>query len=157
LATILVLALCSACAESVPASSACRNLVYKESGLSRAEYLPCAGEMMSALDDVAAQSKIAFDGDPAARSKGQASLRRVKALMGAAGGRNLLERWRDSRLTDLNLDISNAVTHYDAFYMVRVLEEPHQFAAKTREAAHDELRGGMQSYSEARSAYRRLR
>jgi len=153
----LVIALCSACAESVPSSSACRNLVYKDTGLSRAEYLPCAGEMIAALDDVASQSEKAFSGDRQARADGEAALGRLRALMNAAGGRNLLERWRDAALTDMNLDISNAVTHYEAFYMVRILEEPHQFAAKTRKAAEDELRQGARSYSEARSAYRRLR
>ena len=149
--------LSSGCTESVPASSACRNLVYKEDGLSRTEYLPCAGEMMAALDEVAAQSNAAFKGDRQARTNGQAALGRLKALMAAAGGRNLLERWGDERLTSLNLDISNAVTHYDAFFMVRILEEPNQFAAQSRSAAESELLGGMRSYSEAGSAYRRLR
>jgi hypothetical protein len=29
---------------------------------------------------------------------------------------------------------SNAVTHFDAFYMARILEEPDQFAAQSRQA-----------------------
>jgi hypothetical protein len=74
--------------------------------------------------------------------------------MDAAGGRNLLERWDDRALTDLNVKISNAVTHYEAFYMVRVTED--QFAAQTREAAAVELRAASQRYGEARSSYRRL-
>lgn len=77
--------------------------------------------------------------------------------MKAAGGRNLLERWRDTTLTDLNLDIHNAVTKYQAFYMVRILDPPHPYAAKTREAAESELSGATRRYEEARSLYRRLR
>ncbi len=74
--------------------------------------------------------------------------------MRAAGGRNLLERWSDRALTDLNVSISNAVTKYEAFYMVRVTED--QFAAQTRAAAAAELQGASRRYEEARSSYRRL-
>lgn len=157
IATLLLLTLSSACSEGVPASSACRNLVYKEEGLSRTEYLPCATEMMTALDEVAAHTKSAASGDEHARSDGQDALARLRALMNAAGGRNLLERWRDTRLTALNLDISNAVTSYTAFYMVRVLDEPSPYAAQSRKAADDEFRHATQSYADARSAYRRIR
>ena len=41
--------------------------------------------------------------------------------------------------------------------MVRVLEEPNQFAAQSREAAAAELRAAQRSHDEARSTYRRLR
>jgi hypothetical protein len=157
IATLLLLTLCAACSESVPASSACRNLVYKEDGLSRVEYLPCATEMMTALDEVAAHTKSAASGDQQARSDGQDALARLRALMNAAGGRNLLERWSDARLTALNLDISNAVTSYTAFYMVRVLEEPNPYAAQSRKAAEAEFRNATHSHAEARSAYRRIR
>jgi hypothetical protein len=138
----------------VPSDSACRNLAHKEQGLSRSEYLPCAGEIVTALDDLAQQSQAASRGDDGARSSGRAALRRVNALMDAAGGRNLLERWDDRALTDLNLKISNAVTHYEAFYMVRITND--QFAAQTREAAAVELRAASRRYDEARSSYRRL-
>ncbi len=77
--------------------------------------------------------------------------------MVVAGGRNLLERWEDRALTDLNLDISNAVTRFDAFYMVQILEEPNQFAAQSRSAAENELTAGMRSASEARDVYGSLR
>src|SRR5262245_14211234 len=92
----LVLAIAGgACAANVPGASACRNLTYTEAGLSRADYMPCAGEMMAALDEVAVQSSAASKGDQAARSKGQESLGKLKALFAEAGGRNLLERWDD--------------------------------------------------------------
>jgi len=146
----------AACASSVPSDSRCRNLVYKDQGLSRAEYLPCAGEIVAALDELGPQSNAALKGDREARSHGQATLSRVNALMKAAGGRNLLERWDDRALTDLNVRISNAVTSYEAFYMVRVLEEPNQFAAQTRDAAASELRNATRNHQEARTYYRRL-
>jgi len=147
----------AACGSDVPSDSTCRNLVYKDEGLSRAEYLPCAGEIVTALDELGQQSAAASRGDQQARSAGRATLARVRALMNAAGGRNLLERWQDRALTDLNVRISNAVTHYEAFYMVRVVEEPNQFAAQTRQAAAAELTAAVRRHEEARSSYRRLR
>jgi hypothetical protein len=147
----------SACSGGgVPSDSGCRNLVYKESGLSRAEYLPCASEIVIALEEVARLSDLASRGDTQARADGRAALSRVNALMREAGGRNLLERWQDRALTDLNLRISNSVSHFDSFYMVRVLEEPDQFAAKTREAADSELRAAIRNQRAALSYYRRL-
>lgn len=146
----------AACGSRVPSDSNCRNLVYKEDGLSRSEYLPCAREIVGALDELARLSDLASRGDRDARSEGQAMLRRVHALMHAAGGRNLLERWDDRALTDLNMRISNAVNHFEAFYMVRVLDEPDQFAAQTRQAAETELRGATRNSAEALRHYRRL-
>jgi hypothetical protein len=154
---LLLSIVCTGCSAGVPESSACRNLVYKDGGLTRAEYLPCADEMMKALDEVAVQTKAASSGDVQARSNGRAALARLKGLMTAAGGRNLIERWSDRPLTDLNMDINNAVTGYSAFYMIRVLEEPHPFAAKTRSAADSELGNATRYYADARAGYRRLR
>jgi hypothetical protein len=145
-----------ACGSTVPSDSGCRNLVYKEQGLSRSEYLPCAGEIVAALDELEQQSEAASRGDRQARSNGRATLSRVRALMNAAGGRNLLERWQDRTLTSLNLAISNAMTHYEAFYMVRVVEEPSQFAAQTRQAAETELRAAIREHGQVRTTYRRL-
>ncbi len=152
----ILLLLSAGCADGVSSDSRCRNLVYKEGGLSRAEYMPCAGEIVAALDVVDQKTSKALEGDGQARSDGQAALGRARELMRAAGGRNLLERWQDQALTDMNVSISNAVTHYEAFYMLRVLDEPHPYAAKTREAAEAEYRGATRRYEEARRAYRRL-
>ena len=145
------------CSDTVPDSSACRNLVYKDQGLTRTEYLPCAGEMMAVLDELEPQARAALKGDSQARADGEASLRRLQSLMRVAGGRNLLERWSDRALTDLNVDINNAVTHYQAFYMVRILDESHPYAAQSRTAAEAELTGASRRYEEARSLYRRLK
>lgn len=146
-----------ACGDSVAASSSCKGLVYGDEGPARKDYLPCVDEMMKALDELSVESAAAFKGDSEARAQGQASLRKVHALMQAAGGRKLLERWSDRRLTDLNVDINNAVTHYQAFYMVRIIDEPDPRAAVTRRAAEAELHGAQRRYNDARSSYRQLR
>ena len=157
LALLILASLAMACGDALAASSACRNLVYGDQGVARKDYLPCAGEMMAALDELDTQTAAAFTGDAQARANGQASLRKVQALMQAAGGRKLLERWSDRRLTDLNVDINNALTHYQAFYMVRIIDEPDPRAAVTRQAAEAELRGAERRYNEARDSYRQLR
>ena len=150
------LASAAACAEVVADSSACRKLEYKNGSVERSQYLPCASEMIAALDDLDRQTKAALDGDAQARANGQATLRKVMALMSAAGGRQLLERWDDRQLTDLNVDISNAVTHYQAFYMVRILDESSQFAKESRAAATAEYQGATRRYEEAKRLFRRL-
>ena len=148
------LGMVSACTEVVADTSACRKLEYVNGGVPRAQYLPCAAEMIAVLDDLERQTKSALDGDAQARSDGQASLRRVMALMSAAGGRQLLERWDDRALTDLNVDISNAVTKYQAFYMVRIVDG--QFARESRAAAEAEYQGAARRYEDARRLFRRL-
>jgi hypothetical protein len=146
----------AACTDVVAESSACRKLEYKDGSVARAQYLPCAGEMMAALDDLDRQTEAALGGDRQARSDGQSTLRRVTGLMKAAGGLQLLERWNDRVLTDLNVDIHNAVTKYQAFYMIRILDESSQFADTSRAAAKAEFEGAHRRYEEARQLYRRL-
>ena len=146
----------SACTQVVADSSACRNLEYKDGGVERSKYLPCAGEMIAALDDLDRQTRAALEGDAQARSDGQATLHRVTALMSAAGGRQLLERWPDRALTDLNVDIHNAVTKYDAFYMVRILDDSSRFARESRAAATAEYQGASRRYEEAKRLFNRL-
>src|SRR5215207_2980565 len=107
LALCVIAVISSTCSSEVSKDSRCRNLVYKEDGLSRSEYLPCAGEILAALDELGRQSEAAARGDRQARSDGLTTLSRVNALMNAAGGRNLLEL-EDRTLRNLNLRISNA-------------------------------------------------
>lgn len=150
------LAAASACTEAVADSSACRNLEYTDGGVERAKYLPCAAEMIAALDDLERQTKAALDGDAQARSDGQATLRRGMRLMSAAGGLQLLERWPDRTLTELNLSISNALTKYQAFYMVRILDESSQFAKESRAAATAEYQGASRRYEQAKRIFNRI-
>jgi hypothetical protein len=154
---VLFSAFGAACRSTLPEDSRCRNLVYKEGGLPRSEYLPCAGEIVAALDELEPQTRAASRGDREARSQGRATLARVNALVQAAGGRNLMERWEDRALTTMNVNISNAVTRYEEFYMVRIVEEPDQFAAQSRQAAIAALDGAVRNHEEARRDYNRLR
>ena len=131
--------------------------MYKDGEVPRAEYMPCAGEIITALEELDRQTEAALGGDRQARSEGQSTVRRVIALMKAAGGLQLLERWHDRTLTHLNFDIHNAVTHYQAFYMVRILDDPHPFAEKSREAARSEYVGANRRYKEARQLYYALK
>jgi len=112
--------------------------------------------MIAALDTLERQSQAAWGGDQHSRTQGQITLGRLQSLMRAAGGRSLLERWDDRALTDLNLDISNAVTKYQAFYRVRIVDPPAPYAATTRAAAESELSGASRRYQEARTLYRQL-
>ncbi|HET7695822.1 MAG TPA: hypothetical protein VFK57_08955 [Vicinamibacterales bacterium] len=150
------LAAAAACAEVVADNSACRNLEYKDGSVERAKYLPCAAEMIATLEDLDRQSKAALDGDAQARAQGQAALRRLRGLVSAAGGRQLLERWPDRPLTDLNLDISNALTKYEAFYMLGPVDASSRFARESRAAATAEYEGGNRRYEEAKRLFRRL-
>ena len=138
---LISIILCGLRRRHVPSDSGCRNLVYKEEGLSRSEYLPCAREIVAALDELARLSDLASRGDEQARSDGRASCAARHALMKSAGGRNLLERWDDRALTDLNMKISNAVTHFDAFYMVRVRKSPTSLRRRHAKPLRSELRG----------------
>jgi hypothetical protein len=150
------LAVLTACAEVVADSSACRKLEYKDGSVPRAQYLPCAGEMIAALEDLDRQTKAALDGDGRARAEGQATVRRVIGLMKAAGGMQLLERWDDRSLTSLNVSIHNAVTHYSAFYMISIPRESNQFYKQSVAGATAEYDGGHRRYEEAARLYRRM-
>jgi hypothetical protein len=148
-----------ACGELAAEQSTCDGLVYKESGLTRKEYLPCAGEMIATLDQLDSQIENMLHGDKNARSEAGASVRKLGSLMKRAGGRDLLERWNDRALTSLNVDISNAYTHHQACMMVagQLFGRAPLGDEKYRDAARSECSAYRSSYKEARSAYRSLR
>jgi len=149
----------AACGALADEPTACDGLVYKESGLARKEYLPCAGEMMATLDQLDTQIKKMIAGNEDARSEAQTSVRKLGSLMKKAGGRNLLERWNDRALTSLNLDISNAYGHHQACMMVagQLFGRAPLGDEKYRDAAKSECTAYRRSYEEARSAYRYVR
>jgi hypothetical protein len=136
--------------------SACRGLDYTAAGPTRTAYLPCAGEIIRSLETLDSVTTAILNGEEGKRAEGRGHLRRVNALMRSAGGRKLFDRWEDRGLMDLNVDMHNAVVHYQAFYMLPIKSEPHPFAAKTREAAAAEALGGTRNYREALQAYRQL-
>jgi hypothetical protein len=54
------------------------------------------------------------------------------------------------------MKINNAVTKYQAFYMVRIPDDSNQFAKNARAAATAEYEGGNRHYEDARQLFRRL-
>jgi hypothetical protein len=105
--------------------TACDNLVYKEEGLTRRDYLPCAGAMIAALDKTEAQLAAYFGGDASARGQAVTELRRLQALMEKAGGRKMLAHWADESLNSMNVDIDNAAGNYELCLMP--FHDPDQF------------------------------
>jgi hypothetical protein len=138
--------------------TACDGLVYKEEGLTRKEYLPCAGEMIATLDRLAPQVETMVSGDESARSEARASVRDLRRLIDKAGGRNLIERWDDRTLTSLNINIFNAFNHHEACMMVagQIFGRAPLGDEKYREAAKSECRAYRRSYEDAKNTYRRL-
>jgi len=151
--------LTAACGALSATPTACDGLVYKEGGLTRAEYLPCAGEMVATLDRLAPQIEKMLAGDERARSEASAGVRELRTLLNKAGGRNMLERWNDRALTGLNVDIWNAYTHHDACMMVagQLFGRAPLGDEKNREPARSECRAYRTAYEDAIRAYRRLR
>ena len=116
--------------------SACDTLVYKESGLTREEFLPCAGEILALMDELKPLAVEAIDeGDRESRKTARRAYRKLRKLIKKAGGKNLLEEWRDHRLTDLNEALWNAYTHYWA-----VTRSPNDVDFQDAERNHDEAR-----------------
>jgi hypothetical protein len=152
--------LAGACGVAAGKTSACDGLPsYDKSGLTRKQYLPCAGEMVATLDRLAPQIESMVKGDESARSDARAGVRELRALMRKAGGLKLMERWNDRALMDLNVDIWNTATHHDACMMVagQLFGKPPLGDEKYRDAAKSECRAYRSAYAEARQGYRRLR
>ena len=122
--------------------SACDNLVYKEEGLTRTEFLPCAGEMLATMDKLDAQMDAVLKGDKGARAEASRYYGELGGLIRKAGERNMLERWQDESLNRLNVRIWNAYSGYQGALLF-----PNDVDAK----------GARRSKEEARSIYESLR
>lgn len=145
-----------ACSDTVQATSACSNLEHKNSAPTRGEFLPCAGEMIAALDELAPLSQSAMKGSKQARLNGEGALRHLMAMLSEAGGDHLLERSNDRDLSDLRAEIHNTVTKYRAFYALTIPPDYHPLAGKARQESQWELDGAARHYDGARSLYRDL-
>ncbi len=104
--------LSAACGVLGGGTTACDGLVYKEFGLTREEYLPCAGEMVATLDQLKPQIDAMLSGDKNARGEALETLHELERLMKKAGGRNMDLEWGDRGLTSLNRKIVNAYGPY---------------------------------------------
>jgi len=160
---VLLLGLCfgmglaAACGRRLGVQGPCDGLVYKEYGLDREEYVPCAGEMVATMDRMRPLLEAALAGDRAARSEAQGLLRDLSELMEKAGGRNTLERWQDTSLNDLNLHIWNAYNHYQTFLMLPILSPNAPGSNDVRGALEDEYRNGNRSHDSAKYMYEGMR
>ena len=120
--------------------SACDNLVYKEEGLTRTEFLPCAGEMLATMDKLDARMDAVLKGDKRARAEASGYYDEIGDLIRKAGGRNMLERWQDEDLNRLNVRIWNAYGGYQA-----VLLYPNDADASTARGSKEEARSIYES------------
>src|SRR5947199_8579047 len=101
--TLISVPVTTACGVLAGSKTACDGLVYKEFGLTRAEYLPCAGEMIAKLDRLGPEVDAMLSGNNNARGEARETLRDLERLFKKAGGRRNMSfvEWRDSGLTSL--------------------------------------------------------
>ena len=132
--------LSAACAVLGGGTTACDGLVYKEFGLTREEYLPCAGEMIATLDRLKPQIDAMLSGDKNARGESLETLRELERLMKKAGGRNLDVEWKDRGLTSLNHRISNTHNQYWSCLMYGNLGGQCTYPAQLGREAKDAYR-----------------
>lgn len=99
-------------------TTACDNLVYKEEGLTRTEFLPCAAEIIATMDKLDVHMDATLKGDKRARAEARERYNELGVLIKKAGGRNLLERWQDESLNRLNVRIWNAYSSYQGALMI---------------------------------------
>src|SRR5438067_12182325 len=111
--TLLVLLSLTLCGCDRPESSACSGLVYKESGLKRKEYLPCAAAMVAELDhfhqelSAMGNRSLPMNERQKARQGCVASNGRLGRLIRQAGGPEKLANvsWDDAALNRMNYNI----------------------------------------------------
>jgi hypothetical protein len=113
----------------------CDNLVYKEEGLTRTEFLPCAAEIIATMDKLDAHMDDVLKGDKSARAEARAQYYELAELIKKAGNRNLMERWQDESLTRMNVRIWNAYTSYQG-----VLRYPNDVDANAARRSKEEAR-----------------
>jgi hypothetical protein len=143
------------CSDTVQATSACSNLE-QAGGATRAEFVPCAGDMIAALDELAPLSNSALKGSKQARLDGESTLRQLLTTVSEAGGERLLERSNDRDLSDLRAEIHNAVSRYRHYYALAIPPEYHPMAARARQQAQWELDRAARHHDSARSLHRQL-
>jgi hypothetical protein len=158
--TFLSVPLSAACAALGGGKTACDGLVYKEFGLTRAEYLPCAGEMIAALDRLGPQADAMLAGDKNARGEALDTLHELERLMKKAGGRrNMDSDWNDRGLTSLNRQILNAYGPYSGCLMFgpKVAAIHAKGTREERQSALEQCTGPARLAREASNAYRYMR
>ena len=143
------------CSDTLQATSACSNLEQNR-GDARGAFLPCAGELIAALDELAPLSQSALKGNKQSRLEGEAALRTLLPMVTEAGGEHLVERSADRDLSDLRTEIHNAVARYRHYYAVAIPPEYHPQAGRARQEAQWELDRATRHHDSARNLYRQL-
>lgn len=122
-------------------------------GITREEYLPCAGEMMTALDTLRQQLEAVVNGDTTALNAARNTSRELRARIRAAGIEAdyrsmrpgiVVERWPDGDVRAFNSYAFDAAFNYSTFIASR--SDPTAFRFEE----------GRKSHEGAREAYRRL-
>jgi hypothetical protein len=151
---VISVALAVACSAAVRAPTACDGLDEKTVGVTRADYAPCAGEILVALDTLQRHlQRLILQQDSAAQSDGERALRHLRGLMREVDftadhwrelreGRPSLERWPDGAMRQFNVEIGVAAAQY-----MSALEGSNPA----------NLQEGSRRHSQARSAYGRFR
>lgn len=145
-----------ACSDTVQATSACSNLD-QAAGASGADFMPCAGEMLTALDQLVPLSQAALRGNKQSRLDGEAALRQLLPIVSEAGGDRLLVRSADRDLSDLRAEVHNAIVRYRHFYALSVPPDYHPMAARARQQAQWELDRAARHHESAHNLYRQMR
>ena len=144
------------CSDTVEATSACSNLTDPNAVSDRSRFVPCAREMITALDELAAFSQAAIKGSHQARLDGEAALRTLLPVVAEAGGERLLERSADRDLSDMRTEIHNAVARYRAYYATAVLPDTHPQAARAKQQAQWEFDRAARHHASAKSLLKQL-
>lgn len=116
---------CMSCDNSTMERTVCEGLAAKHVGITRADYAPCAGEMLAALEELqAALRRVILQGDSTAQPNAKAAYKRLRRLERDAGFqadifRQLrdgegaeIERWPDGTMRAFNGHVSTAIAQY---------------------------------------------
>ena len=142
------------CSDTVQATSACANI--DEKNMTRDGFLPCASELIAALNEIAPLSHAAIKGSRQARLDGEAELRQILPILNEAGGERLLERSDDRDLSDLRAEIHNAIARYSSYFALAIPPDHHPMARRARQEAQWELDRAARHHDSARNLYREL-
>ena len=154
---LTVAAVCSVgCSDTVQATSACSNVENNTLSVTRSEFLPCASELIAALEGLVPVTQASMKGSKQARLDGEAALRHLMPMLDQAGGDRLLVRSSDAELSDLRAEIHNTLTKYRAFYALTIPPDYHPLAGKARYEAQRELDGAGRHFAAARDAFERI-
>lgn len=151
---VISVAVAAACSGAVRPPTSCTGLGEKTIGITRADYAPCAGEILATLDTLQRHlQRLILQQDSAAQSDAETAYRHLRRLMGEVDftadawremreGRPSLERWPDGVMRYFNVEIGVAAAQY-----MSALEGSNQA----------NLREGSRRHSQAKSAYARFR